>query len=91
MGNVFVIKNRHNQSNRANQTVSSSLTRARENLNLAIDTARRIVLETPLEHLEHVPTEIWIPNTSGNLHWDGYSDLFGYFGKGYVESEHTIR
>ena len=38
--------------------ISGSIASAMKNLNASFDRAHQVVLETPLEHLEHVPERI---------------------------------
>ena len=61
------------------RALSGILVRVMWDLNIPLDRARRVVLGTTLEHLEHVVRRIRGGNTSREPPLGGYSDLFGYF------------
>ena len=60
------------------RTFSGILVRVMWDLNIPLDRARRVVLGTTLEHLDHVVRRIRGGYISREPPLGGYSDLFGY-------------
>ena len=71
-----IMQNPHKQGN---CTFGGNFVRTTENPYKQLDRARRVVLGTTLEHVDHVVRRIRGGYISREPHWGGYSGPFGYF------------